>query len=142
MRSWADAELRKEFGVGLAALDFKDADKPQIDAFFRVLAAGRVPSRDEIAGLSAVPGRHDVAAMLRAANALLGTNTGPITRALRNEWTRSAGAAAARKRTADQPEHEQPVALPDTYTAPVPLAEAQADMASQLAALFDGGRQG
>lgn len=69
--AWIDAKLRAERKPGLASEDFRDADRLELDRFWRILAAGTCPTSQDIAQLAHVPGHGDVDAMFRAARAIL-----------------------------------------------------------------------
>ena len=86
--AWIDEKLRAEGKPGLASEDFRNADKPQIDAFWNVLAAGRVPTSRDVDALARVPGRGDVDAVLRAAGAILGVNASAVRRRIANARAR------------------------------------------------------
>ncbi len=134
--AWVNERLTDERGFGLAAGEFKDADRPAIDAFWNILVAGHVPGRGDVNRLSRVPGHGDVETMLRAAGAILGINPAPLLRRLTSARARRRREAQRRcqaaEREADQAALGTVVAAPTEWTAPVPLAEAQAQTARGL----------
>jgi hypothetical protein len=132
--AWVDARLRAEGGAGLASEEFKGADERQISAFYRGLAAGRVPTSRDIDDMARVPNRGDVGTMFRAAVAILGGIASRTRRRL----------ARARNRIAREAHRQCQAAAcgtaipaPAGWTAPVPLAEAQAETERGLRSVFD-----
>jgi RepB DNA-primase from phage plasmid len=124
---WVDARLRAEGMAGLASCDFKDADKPTVDAFWRVLASRRSPTSHDITCLAAVPNVEDVNAMLGAASVVLGTNLKAVRRRLaiaRHRVTRQA--IEDQERHTVQAACGDPVVASADWVMPIPLAEAQA----------------
>jgi hypothetical protein len=130
--SWVDEKLRAERGYGLAQLDFKDADKPQIDAFWAVLAAGKTPSHLDVARLSLVVNDGALETMLSAAEVILGTDIAKLRRALvraQRQYTREFN---RRREIEARLPAETAVPLPRTMVGVVSLAEAQAAMDKQF----------
>jgi hypothetical protein len=122
---WVDARLRAEGMAGLASCDFKDADKPAVDAFWRVLASLRSPTSHDVTCLAAVPNVEDVNAMLGAASVVLGTNLKAVRRRLataRHRVTRRA--IEDQERYTVQAACGDPVVASADWVVPVPLAEA------------------
>jgi hypothetical protein len=145
--AWIDARLRAEGGAGLASEDFRNADKPQIDGFWNIIAAGRVPTSRDIDDLAHVPNRWGVDTMFRAGVAIIGGLASRTRRRLaraRKRITREAHRRCqAAEQAADRAACGTVVPAPAGWTAPAPLAEAQAAMErglrDALAAVRDAG---
>jgi len=135
VRWWVDKKLRAERGRGLPGWGFEGADDSQIKAFWDVLAAGRVPTSRDVTVLSRVPNVRDVATMLAAAGDLLGTNSAAIVRDITRARKAQRRQAFLAHKRAEKAKAGTVVPLPAGLTAPVPLAEAQARMEREIAAL-------
>jgi hypothetical protein len=132
--AWVNARLYVEEGFTLAGLDFKDADKPALEALWRVLVAGGVLTSQDVRSLVLVPSP-GIDRLLRDARFFLGTNTTPIRRALGRARKRLAHAAGGEGRGVGGAKIGTTVPMPTNTLAPVSLAEAHASVAAVLARL-------
>ena len=143
---WVDARLRAEGIGGLASCDFKDADKPTLDAAWDALVSRRVLTSRDVVRLASVPNRRDVSTMLRAAGAILGTNAKAIgqrlTRARKRQTRDAYRAIEAHERDTAQAACGTAVAALPGWVAPISLAEAQALTERGVSAILDPYRAG